>query len=320
MSHNGNWFAVSRLIFDHHIVGVRDRPYTELEAWLWLLAAASWERTEVINKGRPVVIDPGQMMHARTYLAQTWQWTEDKVRWFLKRLENEAMITRFCAQINTQRHTQDHTQRNTQQPINQIQIITVCNYKDYQVIRDIQQEAQHPPTPPPSHPASHPQVNTSTPKHKDSLPADAGRERGTRLPKDWALSVEWREAARTQFAIGEIEITTEANTFRDYWLSLAGAKAVKTDWFRTWLNWIRKNYPEKSASGGVPAIWWRDSAKVSSITPERWREAIRTHANGTWPVGKLGPPPGHASCVVPEKLITELRLTEVYDSRGLKRR
>jgi hypothetical protein len=117
----GNWFAVSRTIFDHPVVGIRNRPYTELEAWLSLLAMAEYDQRRIMNKGEVVVLDPGQLMAAHIFLAKRWSWTHDKVRYFLQRLVNEAMISRFCNTQNTNRRT------------NQIQIITICNYSKYQL-------------------------------------------------------------------------------------------------------------------------------------------------------------------------------------------
>ena len=128
--HNGNWFAVSRTIFDHHVVGIRGRPYTELEAWLWMLAEAEFEAREVVNKGRTIVIDPGQLMMAHAFLSKAWDWSPDKVRWFLKRLQNEAMITRFCETAENRR-------------TNQIQIITICNYTHYQFTDNPEHQASN---------------------------------------------------------------------------------------------------------------------------------------------------------------------------------
>lgn len=65
--------------------------------------------------------------------------------------------------------------------------------------------------------------------------------------------------------------------------------------------------------------WWQKADVVNRITPERWRSAIAEHANGLWPVDKLGPPPGDARCVVPPSIVSELRLTELYDPSGIAR-
>lgn len=153
----GNWFAVSRDIFDHPIIGIRNRSYTEMEAWLWLLARANWKPTRVNNKGTIVVLDPGQLMAAHGYLATVWKWSIDKVRYYLQRLANEAMITRYCTNQTTNRRT------------NQIQVLTICNYDRYQWQSETQHQASLPPTTPSQHqantkpaPSQHQESNTIT--------------------------------------------------------------------------------------------------------------------------------------------------------------
>jgi hypothetical protein len=205
-SNNAGWFAVSRLIFSHELIGIRGRAYTEFEAWLWLLAQASFEQCTVNNKGHTIILDPGQLMHARTYLAHVWQWSEDKVRWFLKRLETEAMITR----------------------------ILICNYGDYQVVKGSEDGAQeaaeitpsntpsknsqsHPASTqqntndikdlldavaatapsqhPATHPASHPQVNNIT-KDIDICALASGPEKAGKDLIQWAFGAYNEVAAR----------------------------------------------------------------------------------------------------------------------------
>jgi hypothetical protein len=134
-----NWFAVSREIFEHAIVGIHGRPYTDLEAWLSLLSMAEYDERRVMNKGTVIVLDPGQLMAAHGFLAKRWMWTTDKVRWFLQRLANEAMITRYCAKQHNNQRT------------NQIQVLTICNYGKYQLVEADQHQAPH---------QSEPQANT----------------------------------------------------------------------------------------------------------------------------------------------------------------
>ena len=71
-----------------------------------------------------------------------------------------------------------------------------------------------------------------------------------------------------------------------------------------------------SAQGGP---WWKNPVAVAAVSPDRWRKGIMDHANGVWPVDKLGPPPGHKHCVVPTNIVTEMHLTEKYDERGICR-
>ncbi len=68
--------------------------------------------------------------------------------------------------------------------------------------------------------------------------------KGTRLPDDWVLPSQWG-----QWAVGEgwepDQIRTEADKFRDYWISVSGQKGVKRDWLATWRNWMRNSNTPK---------------------------------------------------------------------------
>lgn len=58
---------------------------------------------------------------------------------------------------------------------------------------------------------------------------------GTRIPDDFKPDVEWAAQAHP-----EVNAKREADKFCDYWASRAGKDARKTDWPKTWKNWIRK--------------------------------------------------------------------------------
>ena len=66
----------------------------------------------------------------------------------------------------------------------------------------------------------------------------SGRARGTRLSIDWLPSDD--DLAFADRFLERYQIEDEQAKFRDYWLALAGPKAVKLDWPATWRNWIRK--------------------------------------------------------------------------------
>ena len=73
-------------------------------------------------------------------------------------------------------------------------------------------------------------------------------KRGTRLSQDWEPSdLDLQHA----FKKGLSDDTTreQAERFRDYWISKAGAGGVKLDWAATWRNWIA-SYCDRSAKGG----------------------------------------------------------------------
>ncbi|HHW4670718.1 MAG TPA: YdaU family protein [Xylella fastidiosa subsp. multiplex] len=67
---------------------------------------------------------------------------------------------------------------------------------------------------------------------------------GSRLPDDWVPSEVDVLYATQQGVDGRYE----AEKFRDYWRSVAGAKGRKQDWEATWRNWIRRAAENKTSS------------------------------------------------------------------------
>jgi len=51
------------------------------------------------------------------------------------------------------------------------------------------------------------------------------------IPEDWILFCNKERS--------DLNPTVVFEGFRDYWVSVAGAKGVKADWFATWRNWVR---------------------------------------------------------------------------------
>lgn len=88
--------------------------------------------------------------------------------------------------------------------------------------------------------AAEPQQSQPKPKPKPIIKEDnkLSSQKGTRLNPKWELPSEWGHWALQQGLSREV-ILEEEEKFRDYWISLAGAKATKRDWQATWRNWIR---------------------------------------------------------------------------------
>jgi len=68
------------------------------------------------------------------------------------------------------------------------------------------------------------------------------RTRATRLPQDWQPTEEMIEFCKIERP--ELKVKAVADTFRDYWVSVAGAKGRKADWLATWRNWVRNQRAE----------------------------------------------------------------------------
>lgn len=81
---------------------------------------------------------------------------------------------------------------------------------------------------------------TSKKKEQRGAPA-------TRLPADWQPSDEDLQFCRTERP--DLNPTTIAYRFRDYWLAEPGLKGRKQDWPATWRNWVR-NEKQGQTFGG----------------------------------------------------------------------
>ena len=115
MGHNAsansrNWVAISRDMRDHPIVGFgqpvkpanpKRGSFSKGEAWMDLVMEARWRGGNENNKGKVIRIERGQLIAARRWLAERWNWTENTVRWFLGRLEDDLMISRNSDQSAT---------------------------------------------------------------------------------------------------------------------------------------------------------------------------------------------------------------------------
>lgn len=102
-------FAVDRGVFEHPMFA--PEPFTEREAWLWMVGAAAWRACKVRVGRATIDIVRGQLAFATRFMASRWKWSEARVRRFLKRLQSDAMVS-----IQTTREST---------------LITICNYDKY---------------------------------------------------------------------------------------------------------------------------------------------------------------------------------------------
>ncbi len=72
-----------------------------------------------------------------------------------------------------------------------------------------------------------------------SSSAPKGAERGIRLPTDWQPNEAHKTEAKALGLTGR-EFHEIVDEFKNYWLSLPGAKGRKLDWDRTFLNRLRE--------------------------------------------------------------------------------
>jgi hypothetical protein len=109
---DAGYIAIPRRIFEDPLL--QDDAY--FRAFLRLVSEAAWKirRVKITNGRRSEIIEleRGQLSHSRSYMANSWGWSEKRVRTFLRRLEKGGMIDVQAGRLQT--------------------VITICNYDIYQ--------------------------------------------------------------------------------------------------------------------------------------------------------------------------------------------
>ena len=135
------------------------------------------------------------------------------------------------------------------------------------------QEVHHTPAPRAPITINEPSIEPSLNRH---VVANAKKSKGTRISDDWVLSKklgEWAHAEKPHWSIDKIR--SEAEAFKDYWLSVAGARGIKQDWDATWRNWVRRSNDAPmvgQAGGGYMAV--NKQAALEQRNAEAARQAL----------------------------------------------
>lgn len=112
------WVRISCDILDSPVF--KPEPFTEREAWMWLIMHAAWKETRHRLGNEVMPVERGSLFVTLRELQSAWRWKSDfRVRSFLDTLEKEAMIERKNNAGKTH--------------------VTICNYDKYQS-RDNQEQ------------------------------------------------------------------------------------------------------------------------------------------------------------------------------------
>jgi hypothetical protein len=103
------------------------------------------------------------------------------------------------------------------------------------------------PTPPKTTP---PEDSPSDPKGS-SAPKGADRHRGTRIPADFGLRPEARQACQDAGLTGSA-VDEALAEFHDFWVGVPGVRGTKTDWLATLRNRLRDSVRRGSAARSPP--------------------------------------------------------------------
>jgi len=101
------WIKIDRSIQDSWLW--KEKPFCTAGAWIDLIVLASWHEYKTF---RLDVVKEGELIVTQEVLQRRWGWSRQRTRLFLKKLENDEMITTFTTSYGTK--------------------ITLCNYSKYQ--------------------------------------------------------------------------------------------------------------------------------------------------------------------------------------------
>ena len=143
----GGFVAVPRAILTDNRFA--SEPFTEVQAFLNLVADAGWKPRRVRLARGAVDLQRGQLLASTRFLAERWQWPEPRVRRFLNRLSGRrANDAQTAPQSDAQIGTQSDALIDAQ-PTRDGTIITIRKYDTFQKLpqttndeNDAQSDAQ----------------------------------------------------------------------------------------------------------------------------------------------------------------------------------
>ena len=283
----GGYFKVDRGIWNHPAFA-RD-PFSEREAWLWLISHAAWKPIRV-RVGRALVdLERGQFAASLRYLAEAWRWdSKSRVRRFLQRLESETLIDT---------HTDTETTR-----------LTICKYDKYQLSRNSDETlAERPRTK---------EEDIKTLK-EEKAPSPAAELSSTRnrarslAPRAYTAAFEsfWAAYPKTKTTNPKAECfdVWQRLSVEDQAAATASLPPFAKDCGTQW-----QGYQPPGAAVYLRKRRFDDfaPAPVTPPDPEQQRTRLkalaRAHFRDDWRQ-QWGPRPGEPGCKIPADIIAEVR-------------
>lgn len=119
-----NVFAVSRTIWTDE--DFAPEPFTEREAFVWLVGEAAWRDRKARGARGPVCLKRGEVVHSIRFCAEAWRWSKSRVARFFETLKKRDIIR--------------DTSRDSEK------IYSIKNYNRFQVVglpkRDAERDAE----------------------------------------------------------------------------------------------------------------------------------------------------------------------------------
>jgi len=285
-------FALDRGWFNHPTFA--DEPFTEREAWAWLIAEAAWKPRRRRIGSRLIELDRGQLAGSVRFLAERWKWSKSRVDRFLNRLKIETMIG---------------TDSGTG-----ILVVSVCNFNKYQRVGVPGVTGGGTDSGTDSGTLAGQTKNKETLLKKD--PPSAGSPKAK--PQNRSRSIDPRNytAAFEEFwaAYPKTKTSNPKAVAFDVFAKLnAGDQSAATaslSGFREWVSGQFQGYQPPGAAVYLRQRRFDDfrSAPPAAADPEKVRAGQRTMArlyfSGEWHPN-WGAAPGEVGCTIPADVIAE---------------
>lgn len=137
-----------------------DDPFSKRDAWIDILLLCNYENKKAVIGMKPIMVEKGSFLTSQDHLAVRWHWSRQRVRSYIKLLEELQMITTtttnkytiikvpkyegyqgFEEEKNQQNNQQNNNRATNEQPTNNQQITTTKEYKEYKNIKNIDNAA-----------------------------------------------------------------------------------------------------------------------------------------------------------------------------------
>jgi hypothetical protein len=297
-------FAVHRGVFNHPFFS--REPYTEREAWIWLIAAAAWKPTQVRVGRNIVALERGQLAFSTRFLAGKFGWPQSRIVRFMGRLESNSMVSTLATRGSTQ--------------------ITICNYDKYAFDGNTRGSQTGSPT---GSLAVHPRFKEEEDKNlrkkeglQPALPEGASPgipskanaaskpERTKKLQTQWPDGFALDNDMRTFAAERRWHAPRQDREFEKYNQHALQTGRLLKDWVAGWRSWVLKGAEFDGRSTRVAAV----PVSAAGAAPIDWNPRVaKFKTNGLWPP-PWGPQPGSAGCKAPPDVIARHGFGRIGDA------
>ncbi len=137
----GDWFALARKVFSDPVVGPDVKgpkpadpsraAWTPFAGWCFVISKANYRRCAVRDgDGTEYLLDAGQLLASRSYLARRFNWSEKAVRLWIAKLVNAGKLAVLKGPAPRLIQGQGGRLKKGQGS----NVLTVCNYGKYQKV------------------------------------------------------------------------------------------------------------------------------------------------------------------------------------------